>query len=143
MYPQYDTKHIVSTKSLPCRGIVVRIDKSADFRVVISALQVVQPCFGIVDIAAVAEGVHLAQGGGEGAGGGKDIAVIVMGILGGSVSTHRAVPCAIHTYSFSHRYPHIFLLQLCREYCEQHVRFLPTNAGFYNKFPDNSNHMLE
>ena len=49
--------------------------------VIISALEVVESGFGIVDIAAVAEGVEGAEGGGEVAGGGEGIAPGVVGVI--------------------------------------------------------------
>ena len=56
------------------------IDEAAGFGVVVAGLEVVEAGFLIVDVAAVAEGVVLTQGGGEGAGGTENIAPGVVGI---------------------------------------------------------------
>ena len=59
---------------------IIRIDKSAPRRVIVPALQIVQPGFCVVDIAAVAERVGCAEGGGQRAGGGQRVAPCVVGI---------------------------------------------------------------
>ena len=64
--------------ALPCRGVAICIYKSANGGVVISALQVVEAGLGVVVVAAVAEGVGVCQG----AGGGEDFAVGVVGVGG-------------------------------------------------------------
>ena len=65
-------------------GEGVGIQESADFGVIISALQIIEAGFGVVDIAAVAEGVQGGDGGGVGVaicqGGGKGIAPGVVGV---------------------------------------------------------------
>ena len=66
---------------MACCRVVVRIEESADFWVIVAALEVVQAGFLIVDVAAVAEGVILAQGVCKGAGGGQEIAPGVVGVL--------------------------------------------------------------
>lgn len=58
----------------------IRIDKPSGFGIIVSALEIVQPRFGIIDIPAVAEGVQLTQRAGHGAGGGQRIAPCVIGI---------------------------------------------------------------
>ena len=58
----------------------IRIDKPSGFRVIVSALEVVQSRFGIIDIPAVAEGVELAQRVGHGAGGGQRITPCIIGV---------------------------------------------------------------
>ncbi len=58
----------------------VRIDKSAPRRVIVPALQIVQPRFRVVDVSAVAQGVLCAEGGGQRAGGGQQIAPCVVGV---------------------------------------------------------------
>ena len=63
-------KHIIAENALAGGDEGVCADEAAHFRVVVSALQVVKAGFGVVDIAAVAEGVVGAEGGGQGAGGG-------------------------------------------------------------------------
>lgn len=44
-------KHIVADDALSGRGVAVRVDESAPAGVVIPALQVVEACFAVVDIA--------------------------------------------------------------------------------------------
>ena len=73
-------KHIVSNNALPCGRIPIRIDKPTPPRVIIPALQIVQPCLRVVDIPAVAQGVLCAEGGGQRAGGGQRIAPCVVGV---------------------------------------------------------------
>ena len=58
----------------------VRIDKPPPRRVIVPALQIVQPCLRVVDIPAVAQGVLCAEGCGQRAGGGQRIAPCVVGI---------------------------------------------------------------
>ena len=50
-------EHIAAQEALSSRGILIRIDKSANFRVIVSALQVVEAGLRIVIIPTVAEGV--------------------------------------------------------------------------------------
>ena len=65
---------------MACGRIRIRIDKPAPRRIIISALQIVQPRFRVVDIPAVAQGVLFAEGGGQRAGGGQQIAPCVVGV---------------------------------------------------------------
>ena len=58
----------------------VRIDKSTPLRVIIPALQIVQPRFRVVDVSAVAQGVLCAEGGGHRTGGAQRIAPCVVGV---------------------------------------------------------------
>ena len=58
----------------------IGVQESADFGVIISALEVVQPGFGIVDVATVAQGVQDAEGGSEVAGGGEGVTPGVVGV---------------------------------------------------------------
>ena len=51
------SKHIAAQEALPGGRIVIRIDEPANFRVIVSALQVVEAGFRIVIIPPVAEGV--------------------------------------------------------------------------------------
>ena len=60
--------------------MVIRIDKPPPPRVIVSALQIVQPRFRVVDVSAVAQGVLCAEGGGQRAGGGQQIAPCVVGV---------------------------------------------------------------
>ena len=69
--------------------MVIRIDKPAPPRVIIPALQIVQPRFRVVDIPAVAQGVLCAEGGGQRAGGGQQIAPCVVGVARGDGSLRR------------------------------------------------------
>ena len=74
------SKHIIPDRALSRRHVFVRIDKPAVFGIIVSALEVVQPRFGIIDIPAVVEGVELAQRVGHGAGGGQRITPCVIGV---------------------------------------------------------------
>ena len=58
----------------------VRIDKPTPRRVIIPALQIVQPRLRVVDVSAVAQGVLFAEGGGHRAGGGQQIAPCIIGV---------------------------------------------------------------
>ena len=58
------SKHVVADKTLAGGGIGICVEETADGGVVISALQVIEAGFGVVDIAAVAEGIQYANGGG-------------------------------------------------------------------------------
>ena len=73
-------KHVMSIEALSRGQIRIHIDKPAPPRVIIPALQIVQPCLRVVDIPAVAQGVLCAEGGGHRAGGGQQIAPCVVGI---------------------------------------------------------------
>ena len=87
----------MSIEALSRRQIRIRIDKPAPTRVIIPALQIVQPRFRVVDIAAVAERVGCAEGGGQRAGGGQRIAPCVVGVghdaraAGGDEAGHVAL----------------------------------------------------
>ena len=50
-------KAVVAKVALSGRDVTVRIDETADLRVVIPGLEVVEPCFGIVVIAAILQGI--------------------------------------------------------------------------------------
>ena len=71
-------KHIVPEQACSGAAVGVRIDEPLHNRVVISALQVIEPGFGVVVVAAVAEGVQICVV----AGFGQHIAPGVVGILG-------------------------------------------------------------
>ena len=71
-------EHIISGQVLSCGCVFVRIDEAADQGIVIAALEVIEAGFGIVIVAAIAEGVDC----GHGAGGGIYLAVGVVGIRG-------------------------------------------------------------
>ena len=65
---------------MPCGRIPIRIDKPTPPRVIIPALQIVQPRFRVVNVSAVAQRVLCAEGGGQRAGGGQQIAPCVVGV---------------------------------------------------------------
>ena len=67
-------KHVMSIGALSRGQIRIRIDKSTPPRVIVPALQIIQPSLRIVDIPAVAQGVLCAEGGCQRAGGGQPIA---------------------------------------------------------------------
>ena len=58
----------------------VRIDKPTPRRVIVPALQIIQPRLRVVDIPAVAQRVLFAEGGGQRAGGAQRIAPCVVGL---------------------------------------------------------------
>ena len=59
-------------------GVGVGVDESADGGVVVAGLEVIEPGFGVVDVAAVAQGIDFCQG----AGSGQDLAVGIVGVGG-------------------------------------------------------------
>ena len=59
----------------------IRIDKPTPRRVIVSALQILQPRFRVVDVSAVAQWVLFAEGCGQRAGGGQQIAPCVVGVI--------------------------------------------------------------
>ena len=61
---------------MSCRGVAIRIDESTDCGVVITGLKVIEAAFGIVVVTTVTERVLLSQG----AGGGQDLTVGIVGI---------------------------------------------------------------
>ena len=73
-------EHIVSVKSLPRGSIAVRIDKPSPDRVIIPAAEVVQTRFGVVDIPAIAQGIHSTQRGRHGTADGHGRAPGVVGV---------------------------------------------------------------
>ena len=90
-------KHIVSNNALSRGQIRIRIDKPAPPRVIISALQVIQPRFRVVDIPAVAQGVGRAKRRCHCTGGAQQIAPCVVGVghdaraAGGDEAGHVAL----------------------------------------------------
>ena len=54
-------KHVIAKNSLPCAGVAVGIDKPAGLGIVISALQIVKPGFGIVVVSPVPQGIDLGH----------------------------------------------------------------------------------
>ena len=82
-------KHIVPNNALPCGRIRIRIDKPTPPRVIVPALQIIQPRFRVVNVSAVAQGVLCAEGGGQRAGGGQRVAPCVVGVARGDGSLRR------------------------------------------------------
>ena len=71
-------KHIVPQEALAGAGVAVSVEESAEGGVVVSGLQVIEARFGVVVVAAVAQGVDGCQA----AGGGQGAAVGVVGVAG-------------------------------------------------------------
>ena len=71
----------MSIEALSRRQIRIRIDKPTPRRIIIPALQIIQPRFRVVDVPAVAQGVLFAEGCGQRAGGGQRIAPCVVGVV--------------------------------------------------------------
>ena len=65
---------------MACGRIPIRIDKPTPIRVIVPALQIVQPRFRVVDISAVAQGVLFAEGARHRAGCAQRIAPCVVGV---------------------------------------------------------------
>ena len=62
-------EHVIAQDALAGGDEGVCADEAAHLGVVVAGLEVIEAGFGVVDIATVAEGVQLAEGGGQGAGG--------------------------------------------------------------------------
>ena len=72
----------MSIEALSRGQIRIRIDKPTPPRVIIvPALQIVQPRLRVIDIPAVAQRVLFAEGGGQRAGGGQQIAPCVVAVV--------------------------------------------------------------
>ena len=65
---------------LPAINIGFRTDPPTHLRIIITAGYIVEPCLGIIDIPAVAEGVEIAQRVRHGASGSQRIAPCVIGV---------------------------------------------------------------
>ena len=82
---------------MPCGRIPIRIDKPPPPRVIIPALQIVQPRLRVVDVPAVAQGVLFADGSCHRAGGAQRVAPCVVGVghdaraAGGDEAGHVAL----------------------------------------------------
>ena len=50
-------KHVVTKNTLTCRNILIRINESASYGVIISALEIIKSRFGIIVVASVANWV--------------------------------------------------------------------------------------
>ena len=74
-------QHIVPNKSLSCANISIRIDKPTHCWIVVTALEIIQPGLGIVDISTVAQRIMNAQRGSQGTGGGQQLAPGIVGIF--------------------------------------------------------------
>ena len=59
---------------------IIGTNKPTPPRIIVPALQIIQPRFRVVDVSAVAQGVLCAEGGGQRAGGGQQIAPCVVGV---------------------------------------------------------------
>ena len=70
----------MANKPLPSRCYGVGVYESADCGVIVSALEVIELGFVVIDVAAVAQGVMGAEGSCVGAGGGKGSAPGVVGV---------------------------------------------------------------
>ena len=55
------TKHIITHNILPCTDIPIPINKSAGLRVVVAALEIIQPRLRIQIVATIAEGVQVGN----------------------------------------------------------------------------------
>ena len=69
-------KHIVAQQTLAGGGEDICIDESTNLRIIIPGLEVVEPGFSIVVVAAIPEGVHVSKNTGLG----NDIAPSIVGI---------------------------------------------------------------
>ena len=54
-------KHIKSGKALPGAGVAIRVDKSADFGVVVAGLEIIETRFGVVIVTTITERVNLCE----------------------------------------------------------------------------------
>ena len=70
----------MSIEALSRGQIRIRIDKPTPPRVIVPALQIVQPRFRVVDVSAVAQRVLFAEGGCQRAGGAQRVAPCVVGV---------------------------------------------------------------
>ena len=83
-------KHIIARNALSGGNEAVRIDEPSPNRIVIPAVEVVQPRFRVVDIASVAQGVKCAESEGERPACGPRLAPRVIGV------GHYLCACAVH-----------------------------------------------
>ena len=67
---------VVAKVALAGRGVAVRIDEAADLRVVIPGLEIVEPCLGIVVIAAIPQGIDRSHF----AGCGEDLTIGIISV---------------------------------------------------------------
>lgn len=71
-------EHVVAKQTIACGSILVRVDKPGNHRVIITALQIVEACFGIVIIPAIPQRIDVRQA----AAGGNELAPGVV-LIGG------------------------------------------------------------
>ena len=57
-------KHVTPSKALSRTGVAVGVDEPMCYRVVISALEVIEPCLGVVVVPTVAQRVDFCLGAG-------------------------------------------------------------------------------
>ena len=76
----------ICSRYIAGRYLPIRVHKPPHFRVIISAVEVVQSRFGVVVISAVAQGVDRAEGGGGGAVDLEQLAERAVGILDNAVA---------------------------------------------------------
>ena len=87
----------MSIEALSRGQIRIRIDKPTPRRVIVPALQIIQPRLRVIDIPAVAQGVLCAEGCCHRAGGGQRVAPCVVGVshdaraAGGDETGHVAL----------------------------------------------------
>ena len=79
-------EHIIAQQTLPGAGKRICVDEPTYLRIIITALEIIQPGFSIVDVATVAQRVHLPQGIRHTSGDGKDVTPCIVGILHDSSS---------------------------------------------------------
>ena len=73
-------EHIVPVKSLSRGSIAVRVDKPSPNRVIVPAAEIVEPRLGVIDVPAVAQGIHSTQRGGHGTADGHGRAPGIVGV---------------------------------------------------------------
>lgn len=74
-------KHVIAQEALAGGGESIRVDEAADGGVVVAGLEVIETCFGVVDISTVTQRVMGTEGGSHGAGRAKELAPCVIGVL--------------------------------------------------------------
>lgn len=77
----HNKKKVITSKGSIVK-LCIRVNEAADYGIVISALQIIEPGLGVVDIAAVAQGVNGSQGDVGGIRGDRGLAVGVVGVGG-------------------------------------------------------------
>jgi len=66
---------------LTCGDEGIGVEESAPLGIVITGLEVIQLCLGIIDITTIPQGIKCAEGWSQGTAGGEDITPCVVGIL--------------------------------------------------------------